>query len=144
MEQLEAGFLILGPLGQELADFAVEILFEHPWLGDVIVGLAERHGLDDRAARRIVAFHEKHPFGQRMHFMCAHEEVDPGHLAHVVVDDEQRHGLVLAGQRAQRRQSRGGRRLTDDAEVFAEPPTEIVSERVHDPGVVIDHEQDRL
>jgi len=39
------------------------------------------------------------------------------------------------------RQSRGGRRLGDDAEVFAEPPAEIVSQRVHHPGVVIDHEQ---
>ena len=74
----------------------------------------------------------------------AGEEVDAGHLAHVVVDDEQRHGLVLVGQLAQHRQTRGGRRLTDDAEVLAEPPAEIVPERVHDPGVVIDHEQDGL
>jgi hypothetical protein len=61
-----------------------------------------------------------------------------------VADDEQRHGFVLVGQFAQRRQSRGGRRLGDDAEVFAEPPAEIVPERVHHPSVVIDHEQDGL
>ena len=144
VEQLEAGLLILGPLGQELADHAVEILLEHPRLGDVVVGLAQRHGLDDRAARRVVALHQQHPLGQRVHVVGAGQEVDPGHLGHVVVDDEQRHRLVLAGQLAQRRQSGGGRRLADDAEVLAEPPAEIVAERVHDPGVVIDHEQDGL
>jgi hypothetical protein len=64
----------------------------------VIVGLAERHGLHDRAARRVVALHQEHPFGQRVHLMCAREEADSGHPGHVVVDDEQRHGFVLAGQ----------------------------------------------
>ena len=59
VEQVEAGFLIRGPFGEELADFAVEILFEHPRLGEVIVGLAERHGLDDRAAHRVVALHQE-------------------------------------------------------------------------------------
>jgi hypothetical protein len=122
VEQLEAGLLILGPLGQERADLAVEILFEHPRLGDVIVGLAERHGPDDRAAR---------------------EEADAGHLVQVVVDDEQRHRFPLAGELAQHRQPGGGRRRADDAEVFAEPPTEIVSQRAYHPGVVIDHEQHR-
>jgi hypothetical protein len=39
-EQLEPGFLVLGPVGQELADFAVEILLEHPWLAEVVVSLA--------------------------------------------------------------------------------------------------------
>ena len=61
-----------------------------------------------------------------------------------MVHDEQRHRFVLAGQPAQRRQPHGGRRLTDDAEIFAEPPAEIVPERVHDLGVVVDHEQDGL
>ena len=113
VEQLEAGLLVLGPFGQELADLAVEILFEHPRLGEVIVGLAERHGLDDRAARRVVALHQEHPLGQRVQLMCAREEADPGHLVHVVVDDEQRHGFVLGGQFAEHRQSRGGRRLAE-------------------------------
>jgi hypothetical protein len=144
VEQFEAGFLILGPFGEELADDAVEILFEHPRLGDVIVGLAESHGLDDRAAHRVVALHQEHPFGQWVHLVCAREEIHSGHLAHVVVDDKQRHGVVPVGQATQRRQSNGTRRLTDDAEVSAEPPAEIVSERVHHPGVVIDHEQDGL
>ena len=74
--------------------------------------------------------------------MCAGEDVDAGHLGHVVVDDEQRHRLVLVGQLPQHRQSGGGRRLTDDPKVCAEPPAEIVSEGVHHPGIVIDHEQD--
>jgi len=76
--------------------------------------------------------------------MSARKEVDSGHLAHVVVDDEECHGFVLVGQFAQRRQSSGDRRVTDDAKVFAEPPAEIVSERVHDSGVVINHEQNGL
>ncbi len=77
-----------------------------------------------------------------MQFVGAGEEVDPGHPAQVVIDDEQRHGLVQFGQPAQHRQPGGGRRLTDDAEVLAEPPGEIVPERAGGPGVVIDHEQD--
>ena len=32
VEQFEAGFLILGPFGEELAENTVEILFEHPRL----------------------------------------------------------------------------------------------------------------
>ena len=62
--------------------------------------------------------------------MSARKEVDSRHLAHVVVDDEECHGFVLVGQFAQRRQSSGGRRFSDHAKVFAEPPTEIVLERV--------------
>ena len=143
VEQLEAGLLILGPVGQELADFPVEILFKHPRLGEVIIGFAERHGLDDRAARRVVALHQEHPSGERVQFVRARQEADSGHLAQVVVDDEQRHGFVLVGQLAQHRQSCGRRRLTDDAKVFAESPAEILSQRVHHPGVVIDHEQHR-
>ena len=76
--------------------------------------------------------------------MGTREEVDSRHLAHVVVDDEQRHGFVLAGQFAQGRESCGGRRLGDDTKVVAEPPAEIVPQRLDDPGVVIDHEQDGL
>jgi hypothetical protein len=74
----------------------------------VVVGLAERHGLDDRAPRRIVALHQEHPSGLRVHFACPREEVDPGHPAQVVIDDEQRHGLVQLGQPAQHRQPGGG------------------------------------
>lgn len=40
VEQVEAGRLVLGPVGQELADFTVEILLEHPGLAQVVVGLA--------------------------------------------------------------------------------------------------------
>jgi hypothetical protein len=58
-----------------------------------------------------------------------------------VVDDEQRHLPAGVGQPPQHRQPGGGRRLTDDAEVLAEPPREIVPERPGGPGVVIDHEQ---
>jgi hypothetical protein len=72
------------------------------------------------------------------------EEVDPWHLGHVVVDDEQGHGYALVGESAQRRQSRGGRRLADDAEVPAEPPGEIVLERGYHADVVIDREQNGL
>jgi hypothetical protein len=46
------------------------------------------------------------------------------------------------GQLAQRHQSSSGGPLTDHAEVFPEPPAEIVMQRAHDLGVVIDHEQD--
>jgi hypothetical protein len=45
---------------------------------------------------------------------------------------------VITGQFPQHRQSGDGRRLTDDAEVLAEPPGEIVPERLHHRGVVID------
>ncbi len=76
--------------------------------------------------------------------MGAREEVDPGHLAHVVIDDEQRYPIAGASDFAQRGQPGGGRRLADDAEVFAESPAEIVPERAGDPGVVIEHEQDWL
>jgi len=47
------------------------------------------------------------------------------------------------GQLAQHRQSCDGRRLTDDAKVFAESPAEILLQRVHHPDVVVDHEQHR-
>ncbi len=141
-EQLEAGFLVLGPVGQEPADRAVKILFEHPRLGEVVIGLAQRHGLDDRAARRVVALDQEHPLGQRVQVMRTGQEVDSGHLAHLVIGDEQCHRLAPAGHLAQPRQPGGGRRLTDDPEVLAEPPAEIVAERVHHPGLVIDHEQD--
>ncbi len=50
----------------------------------------------------------------------------------------------LHAQAARRGTGRAYRRLTDDTEVFAEPPAQIISQRVHDPGVVVDHEQDRL
>ena len=107
VEQVEAGFLVLGPVGQELTDFTVQILLEHPWLAEVVVSLAQRHGPDDRAARRVVALHQEHPLGQRVQGMRGPEEIDPGHLAHVVVGDEQRHRLVPGSQLAQRRQARG-------------------------------------
>ena len=51
VEQLEAGLLVLGPFSEELADLALQVLLEHPRLGEVVVGLAERHGADDRASR---------------------------------------------------------------------------------------------
>jgi hypothetical protein len=107
----------------------------------VVVGLAERHGLDDRALRRVVTLHEQHPLGSRVHAVGPGEKVDAGHLAHLVVDDEQGDRHLLAGQFAQHLQSRGGRRGTDHAEVLAEPPAEIMPECPHDPGVIIDHEQ---
>src|SRR5947207_2843728 len=99
--------------------------------------------------------------------MCACEEVDSGHLAHVVVDDDERHGFVLvwpvsrsvanpaaADESPMTRKSAGcmraGRRLANvpraarSPRIFAEPLAEIVSERVHNPGVVIHREQDGL
>ena len=79
-----------------------------------------------------------------MHAVRAGEEFDAGHLAHLVVDDEDGRCDVLMGQLAQRRQSRGGRRGTGNLEVLAEPQAEIVPHRPHDPGVIIDHEQDRM
>ena len=107
----------------------------------MVVGLAERHGLHDGALRRVVALDQEHPFGQRVHAMCARQEVDPGHPAEVVIDDEQRHRLARVRQPAQRGEPRGGRRFTDDVEVLAEPPAEIILERVQHPGVVVDHEK---
>ena len=56
-EQLEGSLGIPGPVGQADADHTVEILLEHPRLGDVRMGLAEDHRLDDRAPRRVVALH---------------------------------------------------------------------------------------
>jgi hypothetical protein len=144
VEQLEADLLVLRPFGEELADGPVEIKFQYPRLGDVVVGLAERHGLDDRAARRVVALHQQHPLGQRVYLVCARQEVDPGHPAQAVIGDEQRHALVQLGQPAQRGQPRGRRRLTDDAEVLTEPPGEIVPERAHERRVVIDREENGL
>jgi hypothetical protein len=108
----------------------------------VIVGLAEHHGLHDRAARRVVALDQEHPLGQRVHLVGPREEVHPGHLRHVVIDDQQRHRHAGVGQGAQRGQPGGRRRLADDAEVLAEPPAQIVTERLHHPDVVVDHEQD--
>ena len=140
-EQLESGLLVLGPVGQELADLAVEILLEHPGLAEVVVSLAQRHGPDDRASRRVVALHQEYPFGPRVQGVRGPEEVDPRHLAHAVAGDEQRHRLVLVRQVPQRRQPGGGGRRGDDPEVFPEPPAEVAVERGHDPGVVIDHEQ---
>ncbi len=61
---------------------------------------------------------------------------------HVVVGDEQRHRLVPGRQLAQRRQARGRGRRASDAEILPETPAEVVVERTHDAGVVIDHEQD--
>ena len=141
VEQVEAGLLVLRPLGQELTDHAVEILLEHPWLGDVIVGFAQRHSLDNRAASRVVALYQEHPLGERMHSMRTRQEVDAGHLGHVVVDNQQRNLLMLVGQLAERREPSQGRRLTDDAKVLTEPSAEIVLEGLHHPRVVIDNEQ---
>jgi hypothetical protein len=76
-----------------------------------------------------------------VHGVRGPEEVDPGHLAHAVVGDQQRHRLVLARQVPQRRQTGGGGRFGDDPEVFPESPAEVVVECAHDPGIVIDHEQ---
>jgi hypothetical protein len=112
-KQLEAGLLVGGPFGEEPADFAVQVLLERPGLGEVVVGLAERHGAHDRAACRVVPLHQQHPLGQRVHLTGPGEEVDAGHLAHAMVDDEQRHRFVPVGQPPQRRQPCGRPRLTD-------------------------------
>ena len=101
---------------------AVQILFEHPRLDEVVVGLAERHGLDDRAAHRVVALDQEHPLGERVHLPGARQEVDSRHLGHVVVDDEQGHGLVPVGQPAQGGEPGGDRRLGEDGEVLTEAP----------------------
>jgi hypothetical protein len=69
------------------------------------------------------------------------QELSPWHLAHAVIGNKQRHLLALIRQSAQRRQSHGSRRLTDHPEVLTEPVTEIIPQRLHYPGVVIDHEQ---
>jgi hypothetical protein len=61
-----------------------------------------------------------------------------------VIDDEQRHRHVLASQFAQDGEPGSGRQLADDAEVLTEPPAQIVAERVHDPRVIVDHEQNRV
>ena len=116
-------------------------MLECPGLSEVVVGLAERHGLDDGAARRVVPLHQQHPLGQRVHLVGPGEEINAGHPGHVVVDDEQRHRFVPIGQPAQRRQPCGGPRLTDDTEVPAELAAQIIPERAHHPGVVVDHEQ---
>jgi hypothetical protein len=63
-----------------------------------VSGLAERHGADDGAVRRVVTLHQQHPLGQRMHRVGPGEEVNPGHPAEAVVDDEQGHGLVPISQ----------------------------------------------
>ena len=68
----------------------------------------------------------------------------PGISRMLMVDDEHGHRDVLIGQIAQHRQSRGGRRGTDNPEILAEPPAEIVPQCPHDPRVIIDHEQDRM
>ena len=107
-EQVEAGLLVLRPFGQELADHAVEILLEHPWLGDVIVGLPECHCLDDRAVNRVVALYEQDPLGERMHSMRARQEVHACHLAHVVVDNQERNLLLPVGQLAEAREASVG------------------------------------
>jgi hypothetical protein len=48
--------------------------------------------------------------------------------------------LVHLGKPAQRRQPCSGRRLTNDAEVLAKPPGEIVPERALDP-LIVDREK---
>ena len=110
----------------------------------MIVGLAERQGLDDGAAGRVVALYQEHSLGPRVHAVRAGQELGAGHLAHLVADDEHGHRDVLIGQLAKHRQSRGGRRGTDNPEILAEPPAEIVPQGPHDPGVIIDREQDRM
>jgi hypothetical protein len=142
VEQVEGGFLVPGPLGQELADPPIQVRLQHPGLAQVVVGLAERHGLDDRAACRVVALHQEYPFRRRVQLVGAGQELQPGHLGHVVVDDQQRHGLVVRGQPPQRRQPCGGRRFAQYAEVLGESPAEVAVERAHDPGVVVEDEQD--
>ncbi len=44
-----------------------------------------------------VALHQEHPLGPRVHAVRAGEELDAGHLAHLVVDDEHGHRDVLIG-----------------------------------------------
>jgi hypothetical protein len=136
-EQVEARLLVLGPVGEELAHQAVQDLLQHPRLHDVVVGLAQRHGLDDGAAHRIVALDQQHPLGQRMHGVRPGQELDSGHLVHVMIHDQQRDGPVRLGQAAQRGEPRCGRCLADDVKVLAEPAGEIGHEGVHDAGVVI-------
>jgi len=76
--------------------------------------------------------------------MGARQELDPGHRAQVVIDDEQRHQVAGAGQLAQCRQPGVGGRLADDPEVLTEPPVEVLPQRGGDPGIAIDHEDDWL
>ena len=144
LEQVEPAGLVLGPFGQELADQPVEVRLEQPRLGQVIVGLAQRDGRDHRAARRVVTIHQQHPLGQRVPGVGPAQEVGSGHVAHVVAHDQQGDGVVLVGEPAKHGQARRRRVLADHAEICAEPAGEILPERVHDPRVVIDHEQHRL
>jgi len=79
-----------------------------------------------------------------VHAVRAGQELGAGHLAHLVADDEHGHRDVLIGQLAEHRPSRGGRRSADHPEILAEPPAEIVAQGPHDPGVIVDREQDRM
>jgi hypothetical protein len=87
---------------------------------------------------------QQHPFGLRVQLMRVGQELDPGHLTHLMIDDEQRHRRVLARQFTQDREPGRRRRLADHPEIRTEPPAEVVAERVHDPRIIVDHEQYRV
>ncbi len=142
-EQVEGGLGIPGPVGQALADHAVQVLLEHPGLGQVIVGLAQRHGLHDRALRGVVTVDQQDAHGQRVHLVGQPEERDPAHPAQFLAHEEQRHRHAAVGQLAQGREPGGGRRLADDAELPAEPAGQVIAQRVHRAGIAVDREQDR-
>ena len=77
-----------------------------------------------------------------MQLVGAGQELQPGKLSHLVVNDQQRDALTVLGQPAQLRERRGRGRLAQHPEVQAESSAEVLAEREHDAGVVVEDEKD--
>ena len=67
-----------------------------------------------------------------MQAVCAREELDAGHPGHLLVGDQERHGLLGFRQRPELGQAGRGAIGTDDAGVVSEPPAQISLERPQD------------
>ena len=129
------------PGGEEVVEHRIELLLRWvPGLEQVVVQIDHVDGVD--GGTRVGIGRQQNTPGRREEVHRLLEEVDPVHLRHPVVRQEQRHHVAAQLQFLERLQSLIARLGPDDPVVLSVGPAQISRDGAGDFGVVVDG-QDR-
>ena len=144
-EHDDRGVLGLGPVGEVLGDRGVEAELRQPRLAQVVVDLAASHRAHHWLGLAVVVLDHQHPFRLRVQSVGPGQELQTGHLLHLLVDDQNGDALVRMVRRLlEPGQGPGGRGLGDDRAITAEPAAHVRGESCEHQLVVAEQDQQRL
>jgi hypothetical protein len=142
-KQHRGRFLRFGPVGEVLTDRGVEVQLGQPRLAQVVVDLTACYGGDDRFRLAVVVLDHEYPLRCGVDRVCLSEILQPGHLRHLLVGDQDGDTLArLVSQGLESFESGLRRPLGNDGAVTAEAATDVGGQPLQG-GLVVGYEYQR-